>query len=95
MDTIYVVYEGDEWLSSDSMRVKGVASTFDEAVALIRDNHQVSFGDVFDDDPTDYDKHTQIEMVSDQLEDELRQHKQTFSGSVRYMIDEVNLNEWM
>lgn len=90
-----MIYEGDEWLSRDSMRVKGVASTLDEAVALIRNNHIVSFGDVFDDDPTDYDMCTQLEMVSDQLEDELRQHRQTISGSVRYMIDELNLNEWM
>ena len=92
--TVFVIYEGDQWLSTDSLRVKAVCNTFEDVVRLVRENNLVdseeALGIPIEADDAEHARNA----VADLLEQELEQYRQTTIGDVRYMVDEVELNEW-
>ena len=75
MEKVYIVYEGDRWLSKETLRVKATCGTLDDAIDIILKNN-------VSDEP------------NTEMERELRNYRQTFGDDVRYMIDEVDMNEW-
>ena len=39
MEYVYIVHEGDRWLSKETLRVKAVCETLDDAIAIIMKNN--------------------------------------------------------
>lgn len=92
---VFVIYEGDQWLSTDSLRVKAVCNTFEDVVRLVRENNHVDVEEALDTPIEADDAEDARNEVADLLEQELKEYMQTTLGDVRYMVDEVELNEWI
>lgn len=82
--SVFIVSEGDAWLSTGSLEVKGVFGTLEKAV-----NEIVEKGE-FDNDWLDEDGND-MEYVKEHL----LEYKQTPQcGGTNYIIEERELNEW-
>ena len=92
----YIVYEGDEWLSTNSLRIMAVCTTFNDAVYLIRDNHLIEPDEILEleegyDERDDFDV---WEEAATEIEKQLREHRQTQGYSTNYLIEEREMNVW-
>lgn len=91
MKKVYVLYEGDAWLSSDSLVIAGIFSSeytlFQAAKKLIIKNVKINF------DPDDYDEHY---TKNDYIEDEFiffKENYQTQGNKVNIMAEKYELDE--
>lgn len=91
----FIVYEGNQWLSNDSLRIKAVCTTFNEAVLQIRDNHLIDPSEILEleeyDERDDFDV---WEEVATEIEEQLREYRQTQGYSTNYLIEEREMNVW-
>lgn len=91
MNVVYLLYEGDEWLSNDSLRLRGVFTDTKElekgAQQLIEKLADVNF------DLRDYGyPMTLSDFVSEELT-EFMEYFQTYTGSVRLIAKTEELNK--
>lgn len=105
MKSVFVVNEGDQWLSSDSLWVKGVFESHEEAVkaivAHLLDNcNKKGVKELVENyweetyelsDELNSAKEEMLEEIVRQLHD----ISQTQGLEVNYIISEYNLNEWV
>lgn len=83
--SVFIVSEGDAWLSTGSLEVKGVFGTLEKAVNAIVEKGE------FDSDWLDEDESNDMDYVKEHL----LEYKQTPQcGDTNYMIKERELNEW-
>ncbi len=82
--SVFIVSQGDAWLSSGSLEVKGVFVTLEKAVNAIVEKGE------FDNDWID-DEENNMDYVKEHLL-EYRQTPQC--GDTNYIIEEHELNEW-
>lgn len=95
MNEVYVVFEGDQWLSNSSLELKGVFPTFDDAVTEILDYNMIKFrefDEYFEEGATVNEK---AEIVREILEKELRCNKQTQGYEINYTIKQIDFNKWV
>ena len=90
-NVVFLLYEGDEWLSNDSLRLRGVFSDTKElekgAQQLIEHLAGVNF------DSRDYNYPITLEdFVSEELTD-FMENFQTYTGSVKLIAKTEELNE--
>ena len=94
MKNVYFLYEGDEYLSSDSLILMGVFDNNDDlktaAKELIKQRAEEHMRYALDNYTMDED-YTKEDVVND-LYDELLFNDQTSEGDTRYLIREVQLN---
>lgn len=98
--TVYLLYEGDQWLSSDSMVLMGIFTSEEHlkvnAEKLIREhasehlNDAESWGYDFDDLET---KKGKMDSVVEDILLELMNHHATSSWRTNYSFQEATLNE--
>lgn len=82
MAKVYLVFEGDEYLSMDSLVLMGVYDDIDTAISNI-------INELYDKGLVDKEYATQ-----ERLFDELSNNCQTFGFETNYIIKSANLNEW-
>ncbi|MGN0089588.1 MAG: hypothetical protein ACI36Z_01345 [Alloprevotella sp.] len=87
---MYIVYEGDQWLSCSSMNVKCICLTMDDAINKVLKEHKMTW-----DDFPEYDERPTKSDMDYELRKELKTNWQTQGHSVNYLIEEVSTNEWM
>ena len=90
MKKVYLLYEGDAWLSSDSLVLMGVFSSkytlYDAAEKLISEHVKDNF------DPDEYSEYyTEEDFIEDELIC-LRDRHQTQGGQVNFMVEEAILD---
>ena len=94
MKNVYLLYEGDTWLSSNSLVLMGIFDNIDDLSNAAKELIEQRAGEhmlyaignyTMDDD------YTKEDVVND-LYEELLDNDQTSKGDTRYMIDEVELN---
>ena len=85
MESVYLIYEGDEWLATDSLVLMGVFTNqkklWQSARQLIRQRAKANA-----DEPV---------IIKDFVREELeclKEHLQTYSGSYRFLIKVVEPN---
>ena len=92
--TAYLLYEGDQWLSTDSMELHGVFTNKRElekaARKLIAKEAKQHLKDARDADIPAYD--TEVKVCRGIL-DELMSEFQTCGWTTRYTIETVTINE--
>ena len=90
----YLLYEGDQWLSTDSLELRGVFTRKDKmkkaARKLIAEQAKQHLQDARDADIPAYDTETK---VCRGILDELMSEHQTCGWTTRYSIETVTLNE--
>ena len=94
MGKVFIVYEGDEWLSSKSLFIRGVYTSFAAAVEATVKNHEIPHSELLE----EWEENVKWDEVKDEVLDNLRESlcriKQIQGYSVCYMIEEIHLNEW-
>ena len=95
---IYIVYEGDAWLSSSSMTEKGVFDTKDEAINGILDNHQIPVSEFLEDftsgEILEMTNEEKREIAKQAIREQLENIGQTQGYSLNYHIQEYEINKW-
>lgn len=81
MKKVYLVFEGDAWLSTDSLFLMGVYDNFSKAILDILE--EMSDDGVLDGEET-----------RDSVAKELVNYHQTQGFDSNYIIKTANLNEW-
>ena len=85
---VYIVYEGDQWLSRSSMEVKCISPTKEDAINKVLKNHALRQSDFPDDD----------DITPEEMEDEIRRdlelNGQTQGYTVNYHIQEMEISTW-
>ena len=87
--SIYIVYEGDEWLSYNSMRIKCVCNSKRSAIRSILKNHKMKWRDF-----PDYETRPTKKEMACEIKDELDNNLQTQGHTVNYFIEEMAVGEW-
>ena len=96
MKTVFLVYEGDQWLSRDSLSLRGSYTTREKAVQSVLRNHRIKPAEVRDSFGSSSDEMSCREDVNRLLRSELESQDQTQGYSSNYMIEEASLDkeEW-
>ena len=89
----YIVLEGNMTLSADSLQIKAVTHSMEDAVSLILKNHEIPEQDILAGVKVceAYDKSCAIRDI---LTRELCTNRQTQGYSVNYAIQEVDGGQW-
>lgn len=95
MDSVFLLYEGDEWLSRDSMVLMGVFTNQAELKSAARELIEQRADEHLDSAKSnyDFDEGTTYEDVVDDIMTELFSRRSTVGWLVNYSIVEVETNK--
>ena len=94
MENVFIVFEGDAWLSLSSLSIMGVFTSFDAAVEATVNNHEIPHSELLEDWEDGVSWEEVKEEALDNLRESLWRIKQIQGYSVGYIIQEIALNEW-
>lgn len=81
MDKVWLVYEGDAWLSKSSLVIKGV---YDDFALVIQDIlEEMSMNLMLNE-----------EQTADKVANALAREHQTFGFDTNYMVKSAEINKW-
>ena len=90
----YIVFEGDNFLSAQSLQLRGDYDTKQEAIQGILDNHEFYYGDFFD-DGCEVGADEQFRLLQAEVKKWLDIENQVYAGGLGYKISVVDENEWV
>lgn len=88
--SVFIVYQGNQWLSWDSMEVKCICPTKEDAIKNVLKNHRMTW-----DDFPEYDKKPTKSDMAYEIRRELKLNSQTQGHSVNYLIEEFAMRKWI
>lgn len=88
------VYQGNQFLDEDSLKLKGIFSNLDAAIEAILDNHEFQYSDFFDDEYfTDYN--VQYYRLRDEVKRILLMDSQVTTMGLGYLCRVLNEDTWL
>lgn len=94
---VFIVYSGNSWFSYNSLEIRYICDTYEEAVEAIIGNHEIRPEDLFED--IDFLEGASEEEIQNIVADEIREQLDNNRGQItstggNFCIMEYNKNEW-
>ena len=97
MKQVFLLYEGDQWLSTDSLVLMGVFTSDEElriaSDKLIHERIDTNYEEEGYDDGEGWSKEEMKEDFAQQILNELIENRQTQTYTINYIIKEVEVNK--